>query len=357
MADRGVRQRRPKLGEPGISFLLGRLLLVHRQRHGALRRDLEPERLELLHPAQLILDGDVGRAKRLVRVPQNAAMLTHLAPQFRAILPATALALMALEFGFARFAGRATHDLRESAASLGVAAGQLALRAVEVGVVAAPAAFVYAHRLFHFEETSWLALLCLFVGGEFLYYWQHRAAHRVRWFWASHSVHHSATRLNLTAAIRLGWTAKISGMFLFFLPLALIGYSPLLLTAMLGFNLAYQFFIHTELAPRLGVLEWVLNTPTHHRVHHAANQACLDRNFGGVLIVFDRLFGTFAAAPDGEPLRYGLIGESRTNNPVRIALGGWAQLLSDLRNSGNPNRAFSVLLGPPGALKTSKETS
>ncbi|MGA2950812.1 MAG: sterol desaturase family protein, partial [Caulobacteraceae bacterium] len=252
MADRGVRQRRPKLGEPGISFLLGRLLLVHRQRHGALRRDLEPERLELLHPAQLILDGDVGRAKRLVPVPQNAAMLTHLAPQFRAILPATALALMALEFGFARFAGRATHDLRESAASLGVAAGQLAVRGVEVGVVAAPAAFVYAHRLFHFEETSWLALLGLFVGGEFLYYWQHRAAHRVRWFWASHSVHHSATRLNLTAAIRLGWTAKISGMFLFFLPLALIGYSPLLLTAMLGFNLAYQFFIHTELAPRLG---------------------------------------------------------------------------------------------------------
>ena len=110
---------------------------------------------------------------------------------------------------------------------------------------------------------------------------------------------------------------------------------------MLGVNLIYQFFIHSELAPRLGPLEFVLNTPAHHRVHHASNEACLDKNYGGMLIIFDRLFGTFAAAPEHEPLRYGLVGGKPSFNPVRIAFGEWIAMLRDVRKAAGAGPSFA----------------
>jgi sterol desaturase/sphingolipid hydroxylase (fatty acid hydroxylase superfamily) len=116
---------------------------------------------------------------------------------------------------------------------------------------------------------------------------------------------------------------------------------------MLALNLLYQFFLHTELSPRFGPLEWVLNTPAHHRVHHASNDACLDKNFGGVLIVFDRLFGTFAAAPEQEPLRYGLKIGAPSNNPFRIALGEWWRLLGDLGRARGLKAKLLVIFGRP----------
>jgi sterol desaturase/sphingolipid hydroxylase (fatty acid hydroxylase superfamily) len=269
-------------------------------------------------------------------------------PGFRRLILVTAIAMMLLEYGIGRLAHYDTHDWRESAASLGVALGQNLLRALEAGLVAVPFASLYEHRLFDFTQTSLLALFGLFIGSEFLYYWQHRASHRVRWMWATHAVHHSATRLNLTAAIRLGWTGNISGNFLFFLPLALIGFHPLAIVAMIGTNLFYQFFIHTELAPRLGVVEWVFNTPTHHRVHHACNEPCLDSNYGGILIVFDRLFGTFAEPPANQPLRYGLAGGTPSFNPVRIALGEWIAMFRDARRAKGTRAKLRALFGPPG---------
>jgi sterol desaturase/sphingolipid hydroxylase (fatty acid hydroxylase superfamily) len=269
-------------------------------------------------------------------------------PSFRRLVAATAIGLMLLEYGVSRLGDRPSHDWRESAASFGVALGQNLLRAIEAGLLSIPFAFLYEHRLFDFPQTNPLALAGLFLGSEFLYYWQHRASHRIRWMWATHSVHHSTTRFNLTAAIRLGWTGNISGNFLFFLPLAFAGYHPYAIVTMLGVNLLYQFFIHTELVPRLGRLEWVLNTPTHHRVHHASNEACLDRNYGGILIVFDRLFATFAEPPRDQPLRYGLVGRSTSFNPVRIAFGEWSAMLGDAWHVQGPRAKLRALFGPPG---------
>jgi sterol desaturase/sphingolipid hydroxylase (fatty acid hydroxylase superfamily) len=273
--------------------------------------------------------------------------------RLRMVILATAMGFMALEYLVARLARRDSHDLRESAASLGVALGRSLLRGVEALLLAAPFAFVYEHRLLDFEPTSALALLGLFVGTEFFYYWHHRAAHRVRWLWATHSVHHSPTRLNYTAAIRLGWTGGLSGNFLFFLPLAWIGFHPVAIVLMLTANLLYQFFIHTELGPRLGPLELVLNTASHHRVHHASNAGCLDKNYGGVLIVFDRLFGTFAEAPKDEPLRYGLVGGTASYNPLRIVFGEWASMLKDARAAANWRDRLLALFAPPGAARPS----
>lgn len=269
-------------------------------------------------------------------------------PGAGAFLP-IALGFIALEFGLARLSSHhdEPYDVPETMASFGVAAGNVAMKVLTGGLVAVPFMAVYQARLFEFPADSWWSLLLLFVGVEFFYYWFHRTSHRVRWFWATHAVHHSATRFNLSAAVRLGWTGQLSGAFLFFLPLAWLGFHPVAIVAMLGLGLIYQFFLHTHLDVSLGPLEWILNTPRHHRVHHASNETCLDRNYGSVLIVFDRLFGTFATAPDDEALAYGLKGREPSNNPVRIALGEWGHLLHDVRRAKGLANKLRVLWSPP----------
>jgi len=271
-------------------------------------------------------------------------------PEYRGLFLATALGFMAMEFIIAHRMGRSVHDASETAASLIIAAGQMAVRGVAAGVVAIPYIFVYERRLFDIPLDNAWALFGLFLGLEFFYYWMHRASHTVRWLWATHSVHHSPTKLNFTAGIRLGWTGLISGNFLFFLPLAWLGFHPLAVIAMLALNLFYQFFLHTELAPRLGPLEWVLNTPRHHSVHHASNGSCLDKNFGGILIIYDRLFGTFATPPENEPLRYGLTEPLRSQNPLHIVFREWLQMARDLRHARSARDAWRTLFGAPGAL-------
>lgn len=277
-------------------------------------------------------------------------------PAMRLTILAVAFGFMALEYLTSRLTRhhRDTHDLAETAASFGVALVQKLVRGLEAGLLALPFAFVSEHRLLDFDPGTPAAIGALFLATEFVYYGHHRASHRIRWLWATHAVHHSATTLNLTAAIRLGWTGGISGSFLFFLPLAWIGFHPVAIVAMLGVNLLYQFFIHTEFAPRLGALEWVLNTPTHHRVHHASNAACLDRNYGGTLIVFDRLFGSFARAPKNEPLRYGLVGSTPTLNPLRIELGEWAAMARDVRRASSLSGQLRALFAPPGSTSLPK---
>jgi sterol desaturase/sphingolipid hydroxylase (fatty acid hydroxylase superfamily) len=169
----------------------------------------------------------------------------------------------------------------------------------------------------------------------------------VRWLWASHAVHHSPNQLNLSAAYRFGWTGRLVGSTIFFVPMIWFGFPPRAVFITLALNLLYQFWLHTGWVPKLGPLELVLNTPSHHRVHHATNPEYIDKNYGGVLIVFDRLFGTFAAERDGVAIRYGLVEPLHSYNPVWIAIHAWVALGRDLwRATSWPERA-RVLFGPP----------
>jgi sterol desaturase/sphingolipid hydroxylase (fatty acid hydroxylase superfamily) len=276
--------------------------------------------------------------------------LTQVAPVMRpmgALLTLT-LTFVVAEYAYARLSHHdESHDIHETAASVGVALGDFATRLLTSGLAAAPFIFLYRHSLFDIPMNTAWSWAALFLGTEFAYYWFHRASHRVRWLWATHAVHHSATHFNLSAAIRLGWTGQLTGAFVFFLPLAWIGFSPVAIGAMLTLGLLYQFFLHTALPVRLGPLEWILNTPAHHRVHHACNAACLDKNYGSVLIVFDRLFGTFAAPPLDEPLRFGLKGRTPSHNPVAIALGEWRHLFADTARAKGVRAKLKVLLGAP----------
>jgi sterol desaturase/sphingolipid hydroxylase (fatty acid hydroxylase superfamily) len=262
-----------------------------------------------------------------------------------------ALAFICLEYlaSIAADHDEHTHDARESAVSILIWLGQALVRLAEAGLIALPFLWLYTHRLFEFRQLTAPTLVALFLGVEFLYYWQHRASHRIRWLWATHRVHHSATHMNLTAGIRLGWTGNLSGHFLFYLPLAWIGFHPALVVAMLSVSLIYQFFIHTELVGSLGPLDWILNTPRHHCVHHAKNPACLDKNYGGTLIIFDRMFGTFAEAPAEEPLSYGLVGHEPTHHPLKVVFGEWIAMGRDLLHAPTLRARCQCLFALPGS--------
>lgn len=204
------------------------------------------------------------------------------------------------------------------------------------------------HPLHLVPRSGGVAFAIIFFGQEFCYYWYHRTAHRVRWFWGSHAVHHSVNELTLGAAYRFGWTGRLSGALLFFVPLIWLGFPPSAVFGVYALNLLYQFWLHTDWIPKLGWLEVVLNTPSHHRVHHSANPEYLDANFGGVLIVFDRLFGTCVVERDDVPCRYGLVHPLTTHNPVKTAFHEWWNIARDLTTARSLREVAGYLFGPPG---------
>jgi sterol desaturase/sphingolipid hydroxylase (fatty acid hydroxylase superfamily) len=220
------------------------------------------------------------------------------------------------------------YDGRATLTTLGIVAGNLiaaAPRALLLGGVYGAVWAMVPHR---FTVDEWQSWVIGFFAVEFAYYWFHRFSHEIRWLWASHAVHHSAEQLTFLASLRLGWTNILSLGWLTYLPLIVIGFDPRLVVTLLAINLNYQFFLHSEWIPRLGPLEWVLNTPHHHRAHHARNPEFLDHNYGGMLILWDRLFGTIAPESD-TPKLYGVVGQARENNPVKLAFREWAAMLRD----------------------------
>jgi sterol desaturase/sphingolipid hydroxylase (fatty acid hydroxylase superfamily) len=234
------------------------------------------------------------------------------------------------------------------ACSLGDLAGRYAMLAVVYLMGSPLLAFVYKHRMFDLAPDSVATIVLLFFGLEFVYYWYHRGAHTIRWFWMNHSVHHSPNQLVLSASYRLGWLGKLSGNMIFFTPLVFLGFEPQIVLAALSLNLLYQFWIHAEWIPKLGWLEYVLNTPSAHRVHHARNPEYLDANFGGVLIVFDRLFGTYIEERADVPCDYGLVSRVTTHNPILINFMPWIGLAKDLASARSLTEAWRYLFAPPG---------
>ncbi len=265
-------------------------------------------------------------------------------------LPRGLLAVMLLaaltEIGW-RLLSRRGYDIKEMGATLGVAAGNILTGLLTAAAVGAIYAFVWRFAPVRWPLGDWRAWAVGFVAVEFAYYWFHRASHEVRWMWATHAVHHSPEELTFLSSLRLGWTNLFSGGWLFHLPLILAGFDPRLVLTLLAFNLHYQFFLHTEAIGKLGPLEWLLNTPSHHRVHHGSNAIYLDRNYGGVVIVFDRLFGTFAAVQADEPVRYGLARRSGSRNPMILATAEWRRLFAATSRAHDLKTAFRVALGPP----------
>ncbi|MFI5297092.1 MAG: sterol desaturase family protein [Polyangiales bacterium] len=236
------------------------------------------------------------------------------------------------------------YETRDTAASLLMGIGDLGISAV-VKLAAVPTLFwMYDHRLCTAPGGA-LGFVLLFFAEDFCYYWFHRTSHESRFFWAAHVNHHSSQHYNLSTALRQSWTQPLLGI-PFWWPLALVGFRPELIVLQQAVSLLYQYWIHTESIRTLGPVEWIFNTPSHHRVHHGMNPEYIDRNHAGILILWDRMFGTFE--PERARPIYGLTKNLQTFNPVRIAFHEWAALLGDVLRAASWKDALGFAFAPPG---------
>lgn len=236
------------------------------------------------------------------------------------------------------------YDGRDTRASLTMGLGNLLVSALARLVLVVFYAALYQHRIFEIGSGPG-AWVLLFFAEDFTYYLWHRASHGVRFLWAAHENHHSSEYFNLSTALRQSWTTPLT-IPLFYWWLPLIGFRPDMILTQIGVSLLYQYWVHTELIGTLGPLEWVLNTPSHHRVHHGANVEYLDRNHAGILIVWDRFFGTFE--PERAKVVYGLTKNIRTFQPVKIAFHEWAALARDIVRGKTLRTRLAYPFAPPG---------
>jgi len=265
--------------------------------------------------------------------------------------------LVIMEMLWARRKAPEKYEPRDTLTSLALGTGSTVAGALTGAFVFSLAMWLYNQRLFDIGWAWWAWPLC-FVLDDLAYYWAHRAGHRVRWFWASHVNHHSSQHYNLSTALRQTWTGFFALGFIFRIPLAFIGFHPAMLLFVGALNLIYQFWIHTEAIgkfPRW--FEYVMNTPSHHRVHHATNPQYLDRNYAGTFIIWDRLFGTFTEEVDGEKIRYGIVRQLGTFNLLWSVFHEWVGIAQDVWTAPWRHK-LSYMWRPPGwSHDNSRDTS
>lgn len=236
--------------------------------------------------------------------------------------------LIAVELVADRVRGQRNFTLADSINSLSTGALSTSTGLLTKGVGLVTYALAYEHlALVRLPSEAWWVWLLAFILYDFCYYWLHRLGHERNVLWAAHSVHHQSEEYNLTTALRQTSSGFIFS-WVFYLPLALLGVPPLVFITVASLNLLYQFWVHTRHIPKLGWLEWVLITPSNHRVHHAQNPAYLDRNYGGVFILWDRLFGTFKEEDPAEPVVFGVTTPLASWNPLWANLQFYAQALA-----------------------------
>ena len=255
--------------------------------------------------------------------------------------------LLSVEAWFSYKENKQLYETKDTFTSLGLGIGNVLTGFITKALIFGLFSFLYQFRFFTLNAGTWWYWVLLFFADDFSYYWFHRSSHFINYFWASHVVHHSSQHYNLAAALRQTWTGNLSGAFLFWAWMPLVGFHPIWILFMQQVSLIYQFWIHTETVQHLPKpLEFVLNTPSHHRVHHGTNLKYLDKNHGGILIIWDRLFGSFQ--PEEERPTYGLTKNIESFNPALVAFATWGQLFKKAFASGSLITGIKYFLKPPG---------
>jgi sterol desaturase/sphingolipid hydroxylase (fatty acid hydroxylase superfamily) len=232
--------------------------------------------------------------------------------------------------------------------SYGLLAGNAAMGLATKGLAVGAYFGAYAFRPWTLSELMppWAHWMLAFVLVDLVFYVWHRLSHRTNALWAIHMNHHSSEEMNFVVAFRQPWLAPLFKI-PFFAVLPLLGLDPTVLLVAGTISTLWGVTGHTRIVPKLGPLEWIFNTPSHHRVHHGANPRYIDKNYGNLLIVWDRMFGTFEA--EDEPVVYGLTHNLGTNDPWKITWHDWKKIASGLHRAQSPRDAFRVLFGPPEA--------
>ena len=265
--------------------------------------------------------------------------------------------LIIIEMIWAKRRAPEKYEAADTLTSLAFGVGSTVAGLFAGGAILTAALWVYDFRIATIPATWWAWIAC-FIIDDLAYYCFHRAAHRVRWFWASHVNHHSSQHYNLSTALRQTWTGFFTVSFIFRLPLFFVGFPPAMVFFVGAINLIYQFWIHTEAVGRMPRwFEAVMNTPSHHRVHHATNPRYLDANYAGVFIIWDKMFGTFTPEQDDAPVRYGIVKQLGTFNLLWSVFHEWVGIARDLWPAPWRHK-LSYLWRPPGwSHDGSRETS
>jgi sterol desaturase/sphingolipid hydroxylase (fatty acid hydroxylase superfamily) len=242
-----------------------------------------------------------------------------------------------------------TYETKDAFSSIVMGLGNVALGFASKALVLLVFTWVYTNFKLFEIPVAWWSFGLLFFADDFAYYWFHRISHECRLFWASHVVHHSSEHYNLSTALRQTWSGGFYT-FIFWLWLPVLGFHPGMILLQMSISLLYQFWIHTEAIDKMPKwFEAVFNTPSHHRVHHGSNPIYLDRNHAGILIIWDKLFGTFQPELKDEKVKYGLVTNIKTFNPIKIAFIEWVNMFKDAftGNKSLKNRIL-YLFKPPG---------
>ncbi len=253
--------------------------------------------------------------------------------------------LIGIDLVVTKMQGKDSYRFHDAITDLSCGVGSLVTGAGAKLIGLGAYALVYEHVRLHQVSThsvwGWVAVV---LGVDLCYYWFHRAGHRMNFIWAGHAVHHQSEDYNLAVALRQSWYIPLVS-WVFDVPLALLGFPPVMYLTAKTFNTLYQFWIHTEAIGTLGPLEWVLNTPSHHRAHHGVNPEYIDKNYAGIFIIWDRLFGTFE--PEKDEVVYGTVKPVASWNPLWVNVANWVEMARLMRGARRLSDKLKLVFGPP----------
>ena len=266
--------------------------------------------------------------------------------QIYAIGAPIVLAMIFAEVLISNWQNKTYYKQEDSFCTVGLLTGNIAIAFAVKGFALALHFYLYEFRLFDLSAIIplWGMWLLTFVLIDFVFYIYHRMSHRMRFLWAIHMSHHSSEEMNFAVSFRQAWFGPISKI-PFFISLPLIGLDPTIIAVAGVMSTLWGIVGHTQIVGKLGPLEWVFNTPSHHRVHHGSNKQYIDKNYGNLLIIWDRMFGTFE--PEREQVQFGLVNNVNTYNPVKITFMAWSSIWQDMKQSNGMNQILRAFFGPP----------
>lgn len=258
--------------------------------------------------------------------------------------------MIALEAIFSTLTNKSFYRLDDTLCTAGLLIGNILIGSAAKGLSFAIHIFLYQFRIIDLASLIplWLMWVLAFVLIDLVFYIYHRLSHRVRFLWAIHMSHHSSEEMNFAVSFRQAWFGPVSKI-PFFIILPLIGLDPTIIAIAGVISTLWGIVGHTQIINKLGPLEWIFNTPSHHRVHHGANEQYIDKNYGNLLIIWDRMFGTFES--EKESVRFGLVKNVNTYNPVKITFMGWKEILDDIKQSKSLSHSLYLFFGPPNTRR------
>tara|TARA_B100000945_G_scaffold127898_1_gene101933 strand:+ start:2388 stop:3224 length:837 start_codon:yes stop_codon:yes gene_type:complete len=256
------------------------------------------------------------------------------------------LTLIFIEALISNLQNASYYKKEDTLCTIGLLTGNILMVFAIKGLTLALHFYLYQFRLFDLASIIplWAMWILTFILIDLVFYIYHRISHRSRFLWAIHMSHHSSEEMNFAVSFRQAWLGPISKI-PFFIILPLIGLDPTIIAVAGVISTLWGIFGHTQVIGKLGPIEWIFNTPSHHRVHHGANEEYIDKNYGNLLIIWDRIFGTFE--PEKANVRYGLVKNVNTFNPVKITLMEWSSMYSDMSKASNLQEFINIFFGPP----------